>query len=139
MTDRIRILLAKPGLDGHDRGMGVIASTFRDAGMEVIYLGIHLSCEEIIRAAIEEDVDVIALSVLSAAHLSLFQKISKLIKKEKIENVLLLAGGIIPPEDQVKLRALGVQAIFGPGTETETAVRFIRDWWKKTHVNTTSR
>jgi len=131
MTDKIRILLAKPGLDGHDRGMGVIASTFRDAGMEVVYLGIHLTCEDIVRAALEEDVDVIALSVLSAAHLSLFKRISELIKKEGLGHVLLLAGGIIPPEDAKKLKALGVGAIFGPGTETDEAVQFILDWKAK--------
>jgi len=91
-SSKIRVLLAKPGLDGHDRGMGVIASTLRDAGMEVIYLGIHLSCEDIIRAAVDEDVDVIALSVLSAAHMPLFKKITQLIKKEKLEDVLLVAG-----------------------------------------------
>ena len=105
-NSKIRVLLAKPGLDGHDRGMGVIASTLRDAGMEVIYLGIHLSCEDIVRAAVDEDVDVIALSVLSAAHMPLFKKITQLIKKEKLEDVLLVAGGIIPSEDQKKLRKM---------------------------------
>ena len=134
MKNKIRVLLAKPGLDGHDRGMGVIASTFRDAGMEVVYLGIHLSCEEIVRASIEEDADVIALSVLSAAHISLFKRMGELIKKEGLGDVLLLAGGIIPPEDEQKLRSFGVGAIFGPGTETETAVRFIQDWHRKREI-----
>jgi methylmalonyl-CoA mutase C-terminal domain/subunit len=127
LSSKIRVLLAKPGLDGHDRGMGVIASTLRDAGMEVIYLGIHLSCEDIIRAAVDEDVDVIALSVLSAAHMPLFKKIIQLIKKEKLEDVLLVAGGIIPGEDQKKLKKMGVSAIFGPGTNTLDTVRFIQD------------
>jgi methylmalonyl-CoA mutase C-terminal domain/subunit len=131
MKNKIRVLLAKPGLDGHDRGMGVIASTFRDAGMEVIYLGIHLSCEEIVRAALEEDADVIALSVLSAAHLPLFKRVSELMKKERMDRVLLLAGGIIPPEDEDKLRSFGVGAIFGPGTETGEAVKFIADWHRR--------
>ena len=126
-VSNIRVLLAKPGLDGHDRGMGVIASTMRDAGMEVIYLGIHLSCEDIVRAAVDEDVDVIALSVLSAAHMPLFKKITQLIKKEGLEDVLLVAGGIIPPEDQKKLKKMGVKAIFGPGTSTLDTVRFIQE------------
>jgi len=124
---KIRVILAKPGLDGHDRGMAIVARALRDAGMEVIYLGLHQPPEAIVRAALEEDADVIALSVLSAAHMALFKKTLSLMKTYGLKNVLLTGGGIIPEKDKAKLRAMGVGQLFDPGTPTEKITTYIRN------------
>ena len=123
---KIRVLLAKPGLDGHDRGAKVVARALRDAGMEVIYTGIRQTPEMIVEAAIQEDVDVIGLSILSGAHLELFPSIIKGLKKKGREDALVIAGGIVPEDDIPALQQMGVKAIFGPGTSTEDIVRFIQ-------------
>lgn len=112
----IRVLIAKPGLDGHDRGAKVVARALRDAGMEVIYTGLRQSPEEIVRAALEEDVDLIGLSILSGAHMALFPRVLALLKRERASNVPVFAGGIIPDEDARRLKRAGIRAIFGPGT-----------------------
>ena len=122
----IRVLIAKPGLDGHDRGAKIVARALRDAGMEVIYAGLRQTPEEIVRAALEEDVDLIGLSILSGAHMALFPKVIKLLKAEKAAKIPVFAGGIIPDEDAQKLRRLGIRAIFGPGTSLEEIVRTAR-------------
>ena len=111
----VRVLIAKPGLDGHDRGAKIVARALRDAGMEVIYAGLRQTPEEIVRAALEEDVDLIGLSILSGAHMALFPQVLRLLKKEKAGGIPVFAGGIIPDEDARRLRRLGVRAIFGPG------------------------
>ena len=123
----IRVLVAKPGLDGHDRGAKVITRGLRDAGMEVIYTGLHQTPEMIIEAALQEDVDCIALSILSNAHMAIFPKIMELIKENKMEDVLIYAGGIIPDDDIKAIKALGIQAVFGPGTTIEETVNFIKN------------
>ena len=123
---RIRVLLAKPGLDGHDRGAKVVARALRDAGMEVIYTGIRQTPEMIVEAAIQEDVDVIGLSILSGAHLELFPPIIQGLKKKGREDVLVVAGGIVPEDDVPALQQMGVRAVFGPGTSTQDIVRFIQ-------------
>jgi len=123
---RIRVLVAKPGLDGHDRGAKVVARALRDAGMEVIYTGIRQSPEMIVRTAVQEDVDVVGLSILSGAHLELFPLVIEGLKKEGKGDVLVIAGGIIPDEDIPQLQQIGVKAIFGPGTKTGELVTFIR-------------
>jgi methylmalonyl-CoA mutase C-terminal domain/subunit len=123
---KIRVLLAKPGLDGHDRGAKVVARALRDAGMEVIYTGIRQTPEMIVEAAIQEDVDVIGLSILSGAHLELFPSIIEGLRKKGREDALVVAGGIIPEDDIPALQEMGVKAIFGPGTSTEGIVRFIQ-------------
>ncbi len=128
---KIRVVLAKPGLDGHDRGMTIIARALRDAGMEVIYLGLHQPPEVIVRAALEEDADVVALSVLSGAHLALFKKTLSLLKKNGLGDILLTGGGIIPKVDQKKLQALGVGELFDPGTPTKKITSSIQDWFTK--------
>ena len=125
---KIRVLVAKPGLDGHDRGAKVIAASFRDAGFEVIYTGLHQTPEMIVDAAVEEDVDVVALSVLSGAHMTLFPRVLELLKEEGADGVLLTGGGIIPEEDMEVLRKAGVGRLFGPGTPTSEAVAYIREW-----------
>ncbi len=122
---KIRVLIAKPGLDGHDRGAKVIARALRDAGMEVIYTGIRQTPESIVEAALQEDVDVVGLSVLSGAHMALAPKVVELLRKEGMDNVLLLIGGIIPDEDVEKLKALGFKGVYGPGTLTQEIVSFI--------------
>ncbi|MBI4398467.1 MAG: cobalamin B12-binding domain-containing protein [Candidatus Omnitrophica bacterium] len=127
MTLKIRVLLAKPGLDGHDRGMNIIARSLRDAGMEVVYLGLHQTPKAIVRAAIDEDVQVIALSILSGAHVTLFEKIIQLLKKEKAADILLLGGGIISKKDQALLSTMGVKRIFGPGTPVRESVKYIQN------------
>lgn len=124
----IRVLVAKPGLDGHDRGAKVIAASFRDAGFEVIYTGLHQTPEMIVSAAVQEDVDVVALSVLSGAHMTLFPRILELLSEEGLGHVLLTGGGIIPEWDMKTLREAGVGRLFGPGTPTSEAVAYIREW-----------
>lgn len=124
----IRVLVAKPGLDGHDRGAKIIAASFRDAGFEVIYTGLHQTPEMIVNAAVQEDVDVVALSVLSGAHMTLFPRVLELLKEEGAEHMLLTGGGIIPEGDMDVLREAGVGRLFGPGTPTSEAVAYIRDW-----------
>lgn len=124
---KIRVLIAKPGLDGHDRGAKVVARALRDAGMEVIYTGLRQTPEMIVEAALQEDVDVVGLSILSGAHTTLFPRIVNLLKENGLDDVLVLAGGIIPDEDVPALKELGVRGIFGPGTSTEEIVRFIRE------------
>ena len=131
MEKIIRVLIAKPGLDGHDRGAKVIASALRDAGMEVIYLGLRQTPEMIVNAAVEEDVDVISLSILSGAHMTIFPEVLKLMKTEKIEDVLLTGGGIIPEKDMKALAEIGVGKLFGPGTPLADGVDYIRDWVSK--------
>ena len=123
---KIRVLIAKPGLDGHDRGAKVVARALRDAGMEVIYTGLRQTPEMIVEAALQEDVDVVGLSILSGAHTTLFPRIINLLKENALDDVLVLAGGIIPDEDVPALNELGVRGIFGPGTSTEDIVEFIR-------------
>lgn len=123
---KIRVLIAKPGLDGHDRGAKVVARALRDAGMEVIYTGIRQTPEMIVEAAIQEDVDVVGLSILSGAHLELFPPIVNGLKAKGLTNSLVLAGGIIPDEDVQVLHKMGVKAVFGPGTATHNIAEFIR-------------
>ena len=123
------MLVGKPGLDGHDRGAKVVAAALRDAGMEVIYTGLHQTPEQIVQAAIQEDVDVVALSILSGAHMTLFPRVLKLLKDEGMEHVLLTGGGIISSEDADKLHGMGVGQLFGPGTPTTEAVDYIRTWF----------
>ena len=128
MTARpIRVLVAKPGLDGHDRGAKVVAASLRDAGMEVIYTGLHQTPEMIVRAAVQEDVDVIGLSVHSGAHMALFGKVIDLMKKQGLDDVLLTGGGIIPDEDRKALEKQGVGRLFGPGTHTKDLADYIRE------------
>ena len=128
MTSRfIRVLVAKPGLDGHDRGAKVIARSLRDAGMEVIYTGIRQTPEMIVETALQEDVDVIGLSILSGAHDELFPKIIEGLRERGMDDVLVIAGGIIPESDRDRLREIGVSAIFGPGTDSSDIVTFIKE------------
>ncbi|MCI4362742.1 MAG: cobalamin B12-binding domain-containing protein [Thermoplasmata archaeon] len=122
----IRVLIAKPGLDGHDRGAKIVARALRDAGMEVIYAGLRQTPEEIVESALEEDVDLIGLSILSGAHMVLFPRVLNLLRSRKAARIPLFAGGIIPDEDARKLRKLGVKAIFGPGASLEEIVRTAR-------------
>jgi methylmalonyl-CoA mutase C-terminal domain/subunit len=123
----IRVLVAKPGLDGHDRGAKVVARAMRDAGMEVIYTGIRQTPEMIAEAAVQEDVDVVGLSILSGAHLELFPRVTELLKAKGKDDVLLVAGGIIPDEDIPHVNALGFRGVFGPGTNTHDLVKFVQD------------
>ena len=125
-TRKIRVLVAKPGLDGHDRGAKVIARALRDAGMEVIYSGLRQTPEQVVAAAVQEDVDVVGLSILSGAHNVLFPEILQLLKEKGGEDILVLAGGIIPEKDIAPLKALGIREIFLPGTPTQTLVEFIQ-------------
>ena len=126
MDKKIRVLIAKPGLDGHDRGAKVIARTLRDAGMEVIYTGLRQTPEQIINAALQEDVDAVGLSILSGAHMHLFPRILELRSEKKMDDVVVFAGGIIPDSDVTKLKDLGVAAVFPPGSSLEEIVRFVR-------------
>jgi methylmalonyl-CoA mutase C-terminal domain/subunit len=126
---KIRVLVAKPGLDGHDRGAKVIAAALRDAGMEVIYTGLHQTPEKIAATALQEDVDVVALSILSGAHMTLFPRVQSLLAENGMNDVLVTGGGIIPSEDIDSLRELGVGELFGPGTPTAAAVEYIRSWY----------
>jgi methylmalonyl-CoA mutase C-terminal domain/subunit len=125
----IRVLVAKPGLDGHDRGAKVVAAALRDAGMEVIYTGLHQTPEMIASAAIQEDVDVVGLSILSGAHMTLFPRVLELLKAEGRDDILVTGGGIIPKEDMDALRQQGVGRLFGPGTSTAELIQYIREWF----------
>jgi methylmalonyl-CoA mutase C-terminal domain/subunit len=129
----IRVLVAKAGLDSHDRGAKVIARALRDAGMEVIYTGLHRTPEHVVEAAVQEDVDVVALSLLSGAHMTIVPRVVAGLRQQGADDVLVLLGGIIPDADVPALQAAGVAAVFGPGTDTQTVVDFIR-----THVRTAS-
>ncbi len=130
MSERkIRVLVGKPGLDGHDRGAKVIAAALRDAGMEVIYTGLHQTPEMIVSAAIQEDVDVVAMSILSGAHMTLFPRVKELLEAEGAGHILLTGGGIIPEEDMEALQGQGIGRLFGPGTPTSAAVEYIRVWF----------
>ena len=131
MEKKIRVIIAKPGLDGHDRGAKVIASALRDAGMEVIYLGLRQTPEMIVNAAVQEDVDVISLSILSGAHMTIFPEVLKLMKEIKIDDVLLTGGGIIPEKDMEELYEMGVGKLFGPGTKLSEGVDYIKGWVSK--------
>ncbi len=123
----IRVLIAKPGLDGHDRGAKVIARALRDAGMEVIYTGLRQTSDMIVSAAVQEDVDVVGLSILSGAHLHYFEEVIGKLRARGAEDILLFGGGIVPDEDVPKLKAMGVAAIFTPGTSTQDVVKFLRE------------
>ena len=126
MPERIRVLVAKPGLDGHDRGAKIIARAFRDAGFEVVYTGLRQTPEQVVTAALQEDVNVIGLSVLSGAHMTLCPRIMELMKKEKLDDVLVLVGGIIPDQDIPRLKDLGVSEVFQPGVSTEDIIEYVR-------------
>lgn len=126
MERKIRVLVAKPGLDGHDRGAKVVARALRDAGMEVIYTGLHQTPEMIVETAIQEDVDVIGLSTLSGAHFPLFPEVVRLLRERGVDDILVIGGGIIPPEDVPKLKEAGVAEVFGPGTPLKEIVEYIR-------------
>lgn len=126
-TRPIRVLVAKPGLDGHDRGAKVIARALRDAGMEVIYTGIRQTPEMIVEAAIQEDVDAILMSILSGAHMAIFPRVMDLLQENDVDDVLVAAGGILPDEDIPAIKKLGIKGCFGPGTATDEIVRFVRE------------
>jgi methylmalonyl-CoA mutase, C-terminal domain len=128
----IRVLVAKPGLDGHDRGAKVVAAALRDAGMEVIYTGLHQTPEMIASAAVQEDVDVVGLSILSGAHMTLFPRVRQLLVDQGRGDILVTGGGIIPEDDMVALRALGIGQLFGPGTPTTDLIAYVRDWARQT-------
>lgn len=125
----IRVLVAKPGLDGHDRGAKVVAAALRDAGMEVVYTGLHQTPEMIATAAIQEDVDVVGLSILSGAHMTLFPRVLALLKEEGRDDILITGGGIIPKEDMDALHAMGTGKLFGPGTPTSELIEYIKGWF----------
>src|SRR5688500_14856173 len=129
MDRPIRVLVAKPGLDGHDRGAKVVAAALRDAGMEVIYTGLHQTPEMIATAAVQEDVDVVGLSILSGAHMTLFPRVLNLLREQGRDDILLTGGGIIPKEGMEALRAQGVGELFGPGTPTSDLIDFIKRWF----------
>jgi methylmalonyl-CoA mutase C-terminal domain/subunit len=131
MDQKIRVLVAKPGLDGHDRGAKIVARALRDAGMEVVYTGLHQTADMIVETAIQEDVNVIGLSLLSGAHMTLFKDVTTLLKKKGLNDVLVIGGGIIPDEDVSKLKKAGVSGVFGPGTHCDDIVEFIRKNVKK--------
>ena len=126
MNKKIRVLIGKPGLDGHDRGAKVIAAALRDAGFEVIYTGLHQLSESIVEAAIQEDVDIIGLSILSGAHMTIFPKIIELLKQKNAEHIIVMGGGIIPEEDIKKLLEMGIKRIFTPGAPTNEIVDYIK-------------
>ena len=127
-NQKIRVVMAKPGLDGHDRGIKILARAFRDSGMEVIYLGLRQTPEMIVNAAIQEDADVIALSILSGAHMTIFKKVNKLLKENNIGDILITGGGIIPTSDMDILRKEGIGKLFGPGTEIQEIIQYINNW-----------
>ena len=126
MEKKIRVLIAKPGLDGHDRGAKIIAAALRDAGMEVIYTGLHQTPEQIVETAIQEDVDVVGLSILSGAHMTIFPKVINLLKDRGAEDIIVYGGGIIPPEDVAELKKMGVAELFGPGTPTTEVIEWTK-------------
>jgi len=126
MEKKIRVLVAKPGLDSHDRGAKIIARAFRDAGMEVIYTGLRQTPEQIVETALQEDVNIVGLSILSGAHMTLFPRIMKLMKEKGLDDVIVIAGGIIPPEDVPALKKIGIKEIFGPGASLEKIVNYIK-------------
>ena len=128
MNKKIRIIMAKPGLDGHDRGIKILARAFRDAGMEVVYLGLRQTPEMIVSAAVEDDADIIALSILSGAHMTIFTKVKELMNQEGLTNVLLTGGGIIPEQDMSALADIGVGRLFGPGTPVQDTIDYIEGW-----------
>lgn len=130
MEKKLRILIAKPGLDGHDRGAKVVARALRDAGFEVIYTGLHQTPEMIVNTALQEDVDAIGLSILSGAHMTIFPNVLKLLKKKKATDILLFGGGIIPDEDKEKLYKLGIGKLFGPGTDTKEIIDYLKAYFK---------
>ena len=131
MERKIRILMAKPGLDGHDRGIKVLAAAYRDAGMEVIYLGLRQTPEKIVSSALQEDVDVIALSSLNNAHMTIFPNVLNLMKEKGLDDVLLVGGGIIPENDVSSLVQMGMGKLFGPGTPVQDTVDYITNWVNK--------
>lgn len=131
---KIRVLVAKPGLDGHDRGAKIIASAFRDAGFEVVYTGLHQTPEMIMSAAIQEDVDVVAMSVLSGAHMTLFPRVKALLDEAGADHILLTGGGIIPEDDVAELELEGIGRLFGPGTSTSDAIAYVKEWFATTNV-----
>ncbi len=126
MGKKIRVLVAKPGLDGHDRGAKVVAAALRDAGMEVIYTGLHQTPEQVVAAAVQEDVDILGISILSGAHMTIFPKILELLKEKGADDIIITGGGIIPQEDIIELEKLGVQKLFGPGTSTTEIIEWIK-------------
>lgn len=128
MKRPVRVLIAKVGLDGHDRGAKIIASFLRDAGMEVVYTGLRQTPEMVVNAALQEDVDAIGISILSGAHMTVFPKVKELMDSKGLNDVLLTGGGIIPEKDMEQLRSIGVGELFPPGTETEKIVNYIKDW-----------
>jgi len=129
MSRPIRVLVAKPGLDGHDRGAKVVAAALRDAGMEVIYTGLHQTPEMIASAAVQEDVDVVGLSILSGAHMTLFPRVLQLLREQGRDDVLITGGGIVPKEDMAALEQQGIGKLFGPGTPTTALIDYIREWF----------
>ena len=130
MKKNIKILMAKPGLDGHDRGIKILARAYRDSGMDVIYLGLRQTPQMIVNAAIQEDVDVIALSILSGAHMTIFPKVVNMLKEQGEYNILVTGGGIIPKEDMEKLKTLGAGKLFGPGSSVKESLTYIQEWVK---------
>ena len=130
----IRVVMAKPGLDGHDRGIKILARSFQEHGMEVIYLGLRQTSEMIVNAAIQEDADVVAISILSGAHMTYFKDIKKLMDENNMDNVLLTGGGIIPEQDMQKLEELGVGKLFGPGSDINDSINYIEAWFEKNRL-----
>ena len=128
MQKRIRIIMAKPGLDGHDRGIKILAKAYRDSGMEVIYLGLRQTPAMIVNAAIQEDADVIALSILSGAHITIFTKVMELLKEQNISDILVTGGGIIPEDDMLALSKIGVGKLFAPGASIQDSINYINSW-----------
>ena len=126
MTDRIRVIVAKVGLDGHDRGVKIVARTLRDAGMDVIYTGLHRTPEEVVDAAVQEDVDVLGISILSGAHMTIFPRILKLLKERDAEDILVVGGGVMPDEDVAQLKAMGVQEVMLQDTPPDAIVAMVR-------------
>jgi methylmalonyl-CoA mutase C-terminal domain/subunit len=131
MERKIRVLVGKPGLDGHDRGAKVVAAALRDAGMEVIYSGLHQTPEALVTMAVQEDADVIALSILSGAHMALFSRLMDLLREQGVGDILVTGGGIIPEKDMESLAGIGVGKLFGPGTATSEIVAYIQDWFAR--------